>query len=132
MLGSRLFISIFAVGTIALGSSVIGAQDYPNRPIRIITTNVGGTGDILSRLTAEGISGPLGQPVIVENRGSGILPGDHVAKAPPDGYTLLLYNAAVWTAQFFQKAPYDPVRDFVPISHLSRDSQILAVQQSLC
>jgi len=130
MVVTRTTVSSFAVAAMVLAGAV-GAQDYPNRPIRMVTTNPGGSSDIVARITAQGISGPLGQPVIVENRGSGVIPGEYVAKSPPDGYTLLLYNAAVWTPQFFQKVPYDTLRDFAPISHLSRNPQILSVHTSL-
>ena len=70
----------------------------------------------MARLIAQGISGPLGQPVIVDNRASGIIPGEIVAKAPPDGYTLLVGGGSLWIAPLLQKTPYDPVRDFSPIS----------------
>src|SRR4051812_35807228 len=65
------------------------AQDYPKKPVRIVTSPVGGNVDVLSRLVAPGISAALGQPVIVENRPGGVSPGDTVAKSAPDGYTVL-------------------------------------------
>ena len=130
---TRTHCSLLLLISALLGAAPITAlgQEYPTRPIRMVTTNPGGSSDIVARITAQGLSGPLGQPVIVENRGSGVIPGEYVAKTSPDGYTLLLYNAAVWTPQFFQKVPYDTVRDFTPISHLSRNPQVLSVHASL-
>lgn len=68
---------------------MVCGQDYPTKPIRIVTGGAGGGTDFTARLIAQGISGPLGQPVVVENRGAGIIPVEFVSKAPPDGYTLV-------------------------------------------
>ena len=65
------------------------AQDFPSKPIRILTSGAGGSSDFISRLVAQGIAGPLGQPVVIENRG-GILAAEPVSKSAPDGYSLLL------------------------------------------
>ena len=78
-----------SVSLMVLGAGAVSGQDYPNKPIRIVTAALGGGSDFAARLIAQGISGPLGQPVIVDNRG-GVVPGEIVAKAPPDGYTLLV------------------------------------------
>src|SRR4051812_10590355 len=83
---------VFASSSIALAlwhSNAVQAQDYPSRPVRIVTAAVGGGSDFTARQIAQGISGPLGQPVVVENRGSGIIQGEFLAKAPPDGYGLV-------------------------------------------
>src|SRR6266850_438190 len=85
---SRLVIGTLAVGLMVLGPDVMFGQDYPSKPIRIITSAAGGGGDFTARQIAQGISGPLGQPVIVDNRASGLLVAEIVSKAPPDGYTL--------------------------------------------
>ena len=104
-----------------LGSAMIvaaglaGAQDYPNRVIRIITATPGSGSDFTARLIAQGISGPLGQTVIVENRPSN-LTGEIAVKALPDGYTLLVEGNSFWFAPLLQKTPYDVLRDFSPIT----------------
>ena len=84
---------MFAAAALVLGAGAASGQDYANKPIRIITGGAGGGGDIVSRQIAPGISGPLGQPVIVENRVP-FIAVDTVAKAPPDGYTLLVQGGA--------------------------------------
>src|SRR5262249_42102659 len=87
--------SMFSGAVILLCSAWACAQSYPTKPIRIVTSVAGGGGDILGRILAIGISGPLGQPVIVENRSNIALP-EIVAKAPPDGYTTLLVGDVLW------------------------------------
>jgi len=73
----------------------------------------------------------MGQQLIVENRPSGVIPGEVVAKAAPDGYTLLVASGILWTGSLMQDTPYDPVRDFQPISLTSRQSNLLVVHPSL-
>jgi len=68
----RLFVSMFAAGVIVLNASGVASQDYPNRPIRIIAAGPSGSSDFIARFIAQGISAPLGQPVIVENRPSSL------------------------------------------------------------
>src|SRR5688572_22417735 len=87
------------------------AQAYPNKPIRIVTSLPGGGNDFATRLIAQGLAGPLGQQIIIENRPSGIIVVDTVAKAPPDGYTLLIYSDGLWLLPLLQKVPYDAVMD---------------------
>jgi tripartite-type tricarboxylate transporter receptor subunit TctC len=98
----------------------VHSQSYPNRPIRIIVPfSAGGGSDILARLFGPRLSERLGQPVVVDNRpsGAGILGTDIVAKSVPDGYTLLLVQAAhAVNAQLHTKLPYDSIKDFAPIT----------------
>src|SRR3970040_584856 len=89
MLQSRVVSGVLLGGLRALVSGVAPAQDYPNKPVRIITAPPGGGGDLVSRLLAQGITGPLGQPVIVDNRPA-VLLGEIGAKATPDGYSILV------------------------------------------
>ena len=125
-------VRMFPLGLMVLGAGVVSGQDYPNKPIRIVTAAAGGGSDFMARQVAQGISGPLGQPVIVENRGGGIIPVDYVSKAPPDGYTLLVQGAVAWVAPLLlRKAPYDMVRDFSPISLLVKEVYLVAVHPSL-
>src|SRR5215210_4614839 len=94
--------------------------DYPNRPIRIIVPlTPGGGSDYTARYIGMRLSDRVGQPVIVDNRpgASGIQGTDLVAKANPDGYTLLLaYSTHAQSAQLFSKLPYDPLNDFAPVT----------------
>jgi len=93
-----------------------GEPPFPSRPLRLLTTGVGGAGDLSARLLAQGLTGVLGQQVIVDNRPSGFMPGDVVSKAQPDGYTLLVLGTTHWTGPLLQDVPFDPVRDFAPIT----------------
>ena len=133
MPATRSLAGMFSLVAVCLCTTAAwGQQDYPNRPIRFVTTGVGGGLDLLARLIAQGITGSLGQPVIVENRpGSGTVSGEAVAKAVPDGYTFLLPGGSLWIGSFFQKTPYDPVRDFAPITQIARAPLVLVVHPSL-
>ena len=114
MLSSRLA-ATFSIALLAMVAGAACGQDYPNRPIRIVTSSPGSGSDGVARLIAQGITGPLGQPVIVENRPSA-LTGDFAMKALPDGYTLLVEGNSFWLAPLIQKTPYDVLRDFSPIT----------------
>ena len=127
---AHFFVWMLSVGlTLVVGGAAVG-QNYPNKPIRIVTGGPGGGADFASRLMAAGLAGGLGQQVIVDNRG-GVVPGEIVSQAPPDGYTLLCYPGSLWIGSLLQKTPYDPVRDFAPISMLVRSPSILVVHPSL-
>jgi len=119
-----------SVGVIVAGARVGLAQDYPSKPIRILTTTAGGGNDVATRQIAQAISGPLGQPVIVENRTS-FLATEAASKAPPDGYTLLVNGGSTWLTPLLQKAPFDVARDFSPISLLLREVNVFVVHPSV-
>jgi tripartite-type tricarboxylate transporter receptor subunit TctC len=121
------------VAPVVMCSAVaVHAQTYPVKPVRIVTGGVGGGADLISRLIAQGIAEPLGQPVIVDNRGSGVVPGDIVAKAAPDGYTLLVTSGVLWIGAFIEpNVPYDVVRDFAPISWTNKQPNVLVVHPAL-
>ena len=130
MLNPGLVLLVFVV-TFSAAGAVCG-QTFPSKPIRIFTTGVGGGADLVSRLIAQGISGPLGQAVIVENRPSGVVLGQAVVQAPPDGYTLLLSGAAFWRSQLLQSnMPYDVERDFTPVSIIDRSPHLVVVHPAL-
>jgi tripartite-type tricarboxylate transporter receptor subunit TctC len=111
------------------------AQKYPDRPIRfIVPFAVGGAADITARIMAPRLSESLGQPVVVDNRpGAGSIIGtDLVAKAPADGYAILLTNVAFGALPaLHQKLPYDPVKDFAAVSLVNSAPQVLLVHPSL-
>src|SRR5690348_3582064 len=99
---------LFSLAGLTFG--LVHGQDFPHKPIRIITGTAGASLDYAARLMAQGAAGSLGQPVIVDNR-AGVLSGELVAKAPPDGYTLLYAASSIWLAPFMQKVAYDPLKD---------------------
>src|SRR5262245_22852419 len=109
MLTTRSVLPTFSMAIMALGANVAAGQDYPSKPIRISTVQTGGSTDLAARVIAQGISGPLGQPVIVENRPT-IIAVETALKAPPDGYTVLVVGATLWTGTLLQSKPlWDPV-----------------------
>jgi len=112
-------------------AGVAFAQGYPVKPVRIVTTVTGGSQDLTARLIAPKLAERLGQQVIVDNRG-GIASMELVAKAPADGYTLLLASASLWTSQFLRDdVPWDAMRDYSPIALLVTSPNILVVHPSL-
>jgi tripartite-type tricarboxylate transporter receptor subunit TctC len=115
-------------------SHLVRAQEYPNRPIRIIVPfSAGGAVDGPTRAIALELSKRLGQQVVVENKpGAGATIGtDQVAKSAPDGYTLLLASQTnAISASLYSKLPFDPIEDFAPISLLAREPAVLVVHPS--
>jgi len=110
--------------------------DYPNRPIRFIAPFVaGGPSDMLSRLLGQKMSERWGQTVVVDNRGSagGLVGFEIAAKAPPDGYTLLLANGAGLTINpsVYLKLPYDPRHDFQPITQVTSGAYFMVIPPSV-
>ncbi len=120
----------YALGLLALAAGEAAAQDFPIKPIRILTADAGGGNDLAARLIAQGIAGSLGQNVIVENRPANIA-GEFVAKAPHDGYILLLTSSSFIVAPLMQKVPYDPVSDFLAISLATTSPNVLVVHPSV-
>src|SRR5215212_94886 len=105
----------FALGILLLATGVL-AQTYPTRLIRIITTQPGGGSDVLARVIAPPLTASVGQPVVVDNR-TALVAVETAAKAPPDGYTLLVNGSALWLQPLLRdNVPWDPVRDFSPIT----------------
>ena len=108
------------------------AQEFPSRTVRIVASEVGGSGDFVARVVAQGLSSTFGQQVVVENRGGGVVAGDMVAKSAPDGHTLLLYGNTLWLLPLMRKQiPYDPYRDFAPVTMAARAVNVLVVHPSL-
>src|SRR5262245_14755737 len=120
------------VAVISAGLTVAApAQNFPTKPIRIvISTGPGSFVDIIARVLATRLPDALGQPVIPENRtgAAGQLAADSVAKAAPDGYTLLVASPGPLTVgPQFAKLPYDPLKDFAPVSLLATAASGFAV-----
>ena len=111
------------------------AQEYPVKPIRLVVGfSPGGISDVLARLVAQKISGPLGQQMIVENRpgASGIIANERVAKSPADGYTLLIIGGSSTILPALRaKLPYDLMRDLAPVSLLAISPFVLVVHPSV-
>ena len=123
----KLFLlSLFAA--IHAGSS--HAQEYPARPIRIVTATPGGGNDYLARIVASSLSSAIGQQVIVDNRASRLV-GGIVARATPDGYTLGVGGGTMQFLPLMEKTDYDILTDFAPISQLERSPNVLVVNPSL-
>lgn len=120
----------FLIASVALSAAAIGvASEYPTKPVRLVVPYpAGGTLDALTRILAPEAAKTLGQPVIVDNRpgASGIIGTGEVARAQPDGYTLLMVFDAHATHSLLNKnLPYDPVTSFEPISLLIKTPQII-------
>jgi tripartite-type tricarboxylate transporter receptor subunit TctC len=115
-------------------ASVQAQDDYPSKPIRLITPAAqGGTTDILARLFGAKLTEAFKQQVLVENRSSasGVIAGEIVANAPPDGYTLLLaYHQHTVNAALNPKLPYHPVNNFTPITQLTSAALLLVVNSA--
>jgi tripartite-type tricarboxylate transporter receptor subunit TctC len=124
--------SVFALVFGLLLSLDAFAQDYPSKPVRIINPFApGGPVELLARAVGQKLQETWGQPVIVEARGgaAGNIGIEYVAKQPPDGYTLLVMPTgnAVVNPHIYAKLPYDPLRDFAPVTLLATVENILAV-----
>ncbi|MFJ4293295.1 Bug family tripartite tricarboxylate transporter substrate binding protein [Cupriavidus sp. NPDC089707] len=124
-------------GTLA-GAAILGTigqafaqQPYPSKPIRLIVPYPAGGGtDTVGRLVGQRLAEILGQPVVVENKpgASGMLGNDTVAKAPADGYTLLLaITALIQSPSLYKRMPYDVARDFTPVSLIAKSSDLFVV-----
>ena len=125
---SHQTISILAILLGAVGVAM--AQDYPTRPVRIVTATPGGGNDYLARIIAPPLGTALGQQVIVDNRASRLV-GGVVARATPDGYTLVVGGGTMQFTPLMEKSDYDLLTDFAPISQLERSPNVLVVLPSL-
>jgi tripartite-type tricarboxylate transporter receptor subunit TctC len=122
---------ILPIAVMVLGAGAPCGQNYPIKPVRIVTSITGGSLDLTARLIAPKLAERLGQQVIVDNRG-GVLSMELVAKAPADGYTLLIASGSLWTSQFLRDSvAWDALRDYAPISLLATSPNIIVVHPSL-
>ena len=111
-----------------------GAQNYPDRPVRIVVPVAAGGGvDILARIVGQHFNAVWGQPFIVDNRpgAGGSLGAAITARATPDGYTLMVSSSSYITNAAIRSVPYDPIRDFQPITKLTTNPYIIVVTPSL-
>ena len=118
-----------------LGVASVAAQHYPNHTVRIVVPiSAGGTTDVLARTLAQGFVEAWGQQVIIDNRSgaAGLIGSELVARAPPDGYTLLMaYTSHVTNPSLWTRIPYDTERDFAPIAMVATVPSVLVVHPSL-
>ena len=130
-MSARVAAAMVVAGMMLLEGEPAAAQAYPTRPVRIVTAPAGAGNDFVARVIAQGLTGSLGQQLVVDNRPAGII-GELVAKAPADGYTLLAVGSVLWLTPFLQdNVGYDPVKDFSPISITARSVNILVVHPSV-
>jgi len=120
---------------VAAAAAQSSAPNYPTKPIRIVVPqSAGGSTDLTARLVAQKLADALGQPVVVDNRpGAGSIIGtDIVAKAAPDGYTLLVVASSITiNPSLHKKLPFDPMRDLAPITQLSAFPNMLVVHPAV-
>ena len=126
---------LFPAAVLALAAMVATAQEYPNRQIRfVVPAPAGGAPDAIARLVGQRLADRLGKQVVVDNRGggNGVIGSELVARAAADGYTIVLGYAGPFGINpgFYPSLPYDPVKDFAPLTMLATSQNILVVHPS--
>ena len=124
------------IATWVLMALAFSVQAFPTKPVRLVVAYPAGGGiDVMARQIAEKLAGPWGQPVVVENKpgANTIVAGDAVAKAAPDGHTILMTTDATFSINphLYAKLPFDPQRDFIPVTMLVLLQQMLVAHPSL-
>lgn len=132
----RCILLAFAAAFLPPSLPAQAAEPYPSKPIRIVVPfAAGGSTDILARNIAQRLNESMRSPVIVDNRpgGAGVVGADHVAKSAADGYTLLMGTNTTHAVapHLYSKLPYNPLRDFIPISEVAYNPQFLDVHPSI-
>ena len=123
-----------AAGMLLALSTSVAAQDYPNKPVKlIIPFPPGGSNDVVGRMVATQLSERLGKQVVVDNRSGagGVIGTDIAAKSPPDGYTLLVISSAHAANPWLYKVTYDPIKAFAPVGILATGPNVLVINPSL-
>jgi tripartite-type tricarboxylate transporter receptor subunit TctC len=128
-----LVAALVSAGMIVPVAGIAYGQAYPARPVRIIADTPGGGTDFVARILARALTDSLGQQVLVDNRGgaSGDIGIGFAAKAPADGYTILVWGNGMWVLPLLRKTSYDPVADFSPIALAVTSPNVLVVHPSL-
>jgi tripartite-type tricarboxylate transporter receptor subunit TctC len=138
MLKPRFVAWIISLALAVVGVGMASGEDpstelrtgYPDKPLRIMTSEPGGGNDYASRLIAQGLTGSFGQQVVVENRPTTLVP-QLVAKAQSDGYTVFFMSGSMWIGPLIERLPYDPVKDFSPITLAMSSPLVLIVHPSV-
>lgn len=126
----------WALLAVALLPLHVAAQSYPSKPVRLVNPfTAGGPLDLMGRLLSDKLSGALGKPIIVENRpgAAGNVGAAEVARAPGDGHTLLLTLFSIVTSNphLYERLPFDPLKDFAPITAIARSDSVVVVHPSV-
>jgi tripartite-type tricarboxylate transporter receptor subunit TctC len=125
---------LIAIGVAACAHAAL-AQPYPNKPIRMIVISApGGSTDTLSRMVGRAMSESMGQTIVLDNKpgGGGVIASETLAKSPPDGYTVLMSNTShTVLPSLHARLPYDPIKDFAPVSLVALTHSLLLVNPSL-
>src|SRR5467141_173578 len=128
-------LGLLAAGLVLASPLSARADDYPSRPIKLLVgASPGGTTDTMARAIAPPLASSLRRPIVVENRpgAGGNLAADAVAKSAPDGYTILLTtNGHAISPALYHKLPFDPVKDFIPVTQLVASSLLLVATPRL-
>ena len=125
-----------AAALLPLGTAAMAQGSWPERPVKIVVPfSAGGTTDVVARALAKDLGEAWGQSVVVENRAGagGNIGADVVAKSPPDGYTLLMTSGSIFTVNphMYEKLPFDPLKDFIPVTNVASGPQLLVVHPSV-
>lgn len=136
---NRATAALWLLGAALLASmgrvpAAVAQSAYPNRPIRlVIPFPAGGSNDIVGRVVAHELGGKLGQPIVIDNKtgAGGVIGAEVVAKAPADGYTILLISSSFTMVPALQKLSYDPASAFQPITMLGSAPSVLAINPKL-
>ena len=125
-------VAILLTGVTVLGTGAVCGQTYPNRPIRLVTSAVGGSTDFAARLVAHGLAQSLGQQFVVENRGGGLVGIEIAQRAAPDGYTLFYAGSILWLLPLLQdNVTYNTLKDFLPISLVVDSPNVILVHPAV-
>jgi tripartite-type tricarboxylate transporter receptor subunit TctC len=130
MMNLRVSSVVLSIAAGVFFSAAVSAQDYPARPIRMVTSAAGGGTDFVARIVAVGLGDALGQQIIVDNRPS-IFHGYYLPNANPDGYNLLLAGESIWVVPLLQKMPYEPMRDLNPVALVTTSPNVLVVHPTV-
>jgi tripartite-type tricarboxylate transporter receptor subunit TctC len=130
MLKWHLFPWLLPLGAMAIGAQTVCGQNYPIKPVRVVTSGVGAGADFAARLIAQALSARLDRPFIVDNRDV-FIAIEIAAKSQPDGYTLLVFGNTLWTSPVMQRVNFDPVHDFSPVSLTNWTPSLVTVHPSV-
>jgi tripartite-type tricarboxylate transporter receptor subunit TctC len=124
-------ISVVAVPVfVGTTTGALAQGNFPAKPVRIISSEAGGSGDLNARTIAQGLTSRWGRQVIVENR-PGIVAIESLIHAQPDGYSLLFFASSLWIGPLLGRGSYDPIKDIAPITMATKSPNVLAVHPSV-